>query len=199
MNGWKRRLESVRGAKSLLMYRSGKKYSREGSRTFNSVQRGSFYRWNDDNRSKNSARGWTSYGGIVAVRIFRRKIRYSFATSRGNRLKRYKSWPIRAGLAFENNERIVGARSRDRFPIFLCSFTREYTLSKNAMLRSFFHRGNHTGTALSPRIGLRYRRFDPLDARVDTCSRFDSIQKNEIEWSIERCTRASWFIIVRWC
>lgn len=37
MNGWKRRLESVRGAKSLLMYRSGKKYSREGSRTFNSV------------------------------------------------------------------------------------------------------------------------------------------------------------------
>lgn len=56
MNGWKRPLESVRGAKTLLMYRSGKKYSREGSRTFNSVQRDSFYRWSDDDRSKNGAR-----------------------------------------------------------------------------------------------------------------------------------------------
>lgn len=29
MNGWRHPLESVRGAKTLLMYRSGKKYIRE--------------------------------------------------------------------------------------------------------------------------------------------------------------------------
>lgn len=180
MNGWKRRLESVRGAKSLLMYRSGKKYSREGSRTFNSVST-RFLLSMERRQSveeENSARAAGMDGRRLIVGSFGCRPDFSKENQIQFRDLAWKSFETKAdqlerGLAFGNNERIVGPCSRDRFPIFLCSFTREYTLSKNAMLRSFFHRGNHAGTALSPRIGLRYRRFDPLDARLDTF-RFDS-------------------------
>lgn len=193
MNGWKRRLESVRGAKSLLMYRSGKKYSREGSRTFNSVST-RFLLSMERRQSveeENSARAAGMVDDVLSsdrsLEFFQGKLDIVSRSRVEIVWKDTKADQLERGLAFGNNERIVGPCSRDRFPIFLCSFTREYTLSKNAMLRSFFHRGNHAGTALSPRIGLRYRRFDPLDARLDTI-RFDSNKWNRM---IDRAMHAS--------
>lgn len=196
MNGWKRRLESVRGAKSLLMYRSGKKYSREGSRTFNSVQRGSFYRWNDDNRSKNSARGWTSYRGIVRLAsgffegkldiVSRPRVEIVWNDTKADQFER-------GSLSRTMSESLGRARGIDSQFSFVVSRANIRCRKTRCLDHSFI--GVITLEPLCRR---------ELDCDIDgltrsTRSRFDSIQKNEIEWSIERCTRASWFIIVRWC
>lgn len=126
MNGWKRRLESVRGAKSLLMYRSGKKYSREGSRTFNSVST-RFLLSMERRQSveeENSARAAGMDGRRLIVgsfaRIFRRKIRYSFAISRGNRLKqKLTNWSegSHSGTMSESSGRARGIDSQFSFVV----------------------------------------------------------------------------------
>lgn len=128
MNGWKRRLESVRGAKSLLMYRSGKKYSREGSRTFNSVST-RFLLSMERRQSveeENSARAAGMVDDVlssdrsVAARIFPRKIRYSFAISRGNRLKqKLTNWSegSHSGTMSESSGRARGIDSQFSFVV----------------------------------------------------------------------------------